>query len=73
MTVITVETKTSPRRSSSASGYVVGDRIVWFTGKPEEVRTSPIRKVSKLMPRKPVPTTLVEEFIHSFKELDSYR
>lgn len=70
---LTVETKLSPRRSSSASGYVVGDRIVWLTGKPEEVRTSPIRKVSKMMPRKPVPTALVEEFIQSFKELDSYK
>jgi phenylalanine ammonia-lyase len=70
---ITVETKTIPRRSSSASGYVVGDRIVWLTGKPEEVRTSPIRKFSKSMHKKPVPTALVEEFIQSFKELDSYK
>lgn len=70
---LTVQTKTVPRRSSSASGYVVGDRIVWFTGKQEEVRTSPIRKFSKLVHKKPVPTALVEEFIQSFKELDSYK
>ncbi|KIM40304.1 hypothetical protein M413DRAFT_446481 [Hebeloma cylindrosporum] len=73
MTIISAETKISPRRSSSASGYVVGDRVIWLTGKPEEVRTSPIRKLSNFTHKKPVPTALVAEFIQSFKELDSYK
>ena len=72
MTIISAETKTSPRRSLSASGYVVRDGIFKLTGKPGEVRT-PILKAPKLMHRKPVPTALVEEFIQSFKELDSYK
>ncbi|KIM40278.1 hypothetical protein M413DRAFT_446453 [Hebeloma cylindrosporum] len=73
MTIISAETKTSPRRSSSASGYVLRDGIVRLTGRPGEVRTIPIAKGSKSTPRKPVPTALVEEFIQSFKELDSYK
>jgi hypothetical protein len=72
MTIISAETKTSPRRSLSASGYVVRDGIVRLTGKPGEVRT-PMLKAPKLMHRKPVPTALVAEFIQSFKELDSYK
>lgn len=72
MTIISAEIKTSHRRSSSASGYVLRDGFVRLTGKPGEVRT-PILKVPKSMHKKPVPTALVEEFIQSFKELDSYK
>jgi phenylalanine ammonia-lyase len=72
MTIISAETKNSPRRSSSASRYVVRDGIVRLTGKPGEIRT-PVLKAPNLMHRKPVPTVLVEDFIQSFKELDSYK
>jgi phenylalanine ammonia-lyase len=73
MTIISAETRTAPRRSSSASGYVVRDGIVRLTGKSESARTMPVHKLSKLMHKNPVPTALVEEFVQSYRELDSYK
>ena len=73
MTIISAETRTTPRRSTSASGYVVRDGIVRLTGKSESPRTMPVRKLSKMVHGNPVPTALVQEFVQLYKELDSYK
>jgi phenylalanine ammonia-lyase len=73
MTIISSEIRTTPRRSSSASNYVIRDGIVRLTAKSESPRTMPVRKLSKLVHKNPVPTALVEEFVQSCRELDSYK
>lgn len=76
MALIPSETRTIPRRSSSASGYLIREGVVRITAKPDETtvpRTIPTRSLSKLVQRRPQPTALVEEFIQSFKELEGYK
>ncbi|KAF9485975.1 phenylalanine ammonia-lyase [Pholiota conissans] len=57
-------------RRESASNSI--PPFVKSAAKPDE-RSVPTRSFSKLLPRKTHPTALVDEFIQSFKELDSYR
>ena len=78
MTFISSETRTLPRRTSSASDYVVRDGIVMLAGSKAEDASSvprpiPVRQMSKLVQRRPQSTALVDEFIRSFKELESYK
>ncbi|KAF4621343.1 hypothetical protein D9613_000844 [Agrocybe pediades] len=86
MTFISSETRTTPRRSSSASisGYVQTNGVVRLTIKPDEKPTSPLSPLSPrankarslsilLAQRKPQGTNLVDEFIQSFKELENYK
>ncbi|KAF8911465.1 L-Aspartase-like protein [Gymnopilus junonius] len=78
MTFISSETQTTPRRSSTASGYVVRDGVVRLTTVKDEDSTSvprsiPVRSMSKLLQKRPQSTALVDEFIQSFRELESYK
>ncbi|KAF8161270.1 L-Aspartase-like protein [Crassisporium funariophilum] len=75
MTIISSETKTAPRRSSSASGYILRDGMVKLLAKPdsESIRPVPVRSSSKLIPRRTKATALVQDFIRSFKDLEEYK
>ncbi|KAF8967957.1 L-Aspartase-like protein [Flammula alnicola] len=75
MTIISAETKNPARKSSSASTTVVRETsfVTKVTAKEETTPTRTVRSLSKLLPRKPLSTALVEEFIQSYQELDSYK
>ncbi|KAJ3506668.1 hypothetical protein NLJ89_g6742 [Agrocybe chaxingu] len=79
MTVISAETRAVPRRSSSVSGTLIHDirdGVVKLTAKPDDaIINHPVqtRSSTRTLPRRQHATSLVEEFIQSFKELESYR
>ena len=74
MTLISAENKTRTRGSSSAS-------LTSFTRRGDilkaedviSVRAMPTRSYSKLITKKPASSNLVEEFINTQKELESYK
>jgi hypothetical protein len=74
MTLISAESKTRTRGSSSASltTFTLRGDIL----KAEDivpVRAMPTRSYSKLITKKPASSNLVEEFINTQKELESYK
>ncbi|KDR75707.1 hypothetical protein GALMADRAFT_211171 [Galerina marginata CBS 339.88] len=73
MTILSSETKTTHRRASSASGYVIYEGVVQLNNTPSTPRPPPTRSLSKLVQRQPQGTALVTEFIQTFKELEAYK
>ncbi|PPQ62931.1 hypothetical protein CVT24_006171 [Panaeolus cyanescens] len=78
MTLISSETRNTPRRSSSASlsGFVIRDgKVLLASSKTdhEPARPIPARRASKIIHPRPRTTALVEEFVRSFKELEEYK
>lgn len=54
----------------------IKDGVLKLAANPDEAivsRPIPARTSSKLLPRRQQQPTLVDEFIHSFKELESYK
>lgn len=80
MVFISGEVKHHRRSSSASTTTIIRDAaFVKVTVKPGDdlpispVRSVPTRSYSKLLPRKTHSTALVDEFIQSFKELESYK
>ena len=65
MTVISSETRATQRRASSATGIV--------KLKVNSTRTVLLLPPLGIVPSQPESTTLVRDFIHSFKELENYK
>ncbi len=80
MTIIATENRTTRKSSlipnEQALVRDVKDGIVRLAAHPDEAihsRPVPTRSSSRLIPRWPQQTPLVDEFIQSTKELDAYK